>query len=118
MDENLLEGRFVFFDYNISHKLLLLRNNDSHEFSGPNIDLIFESVFYLEIPTSLQDILIYEASDDDVGRIEKRIGQKIDKEFGFKIYSIESNQGRFYIGCSRFIIEKNNLPFMKSSIVK
>lgn len=117
MDMNLLYGRFVFLDYNISHKLLLLRNNDSHEYSEPNTDLIFESVFYIDLPTSLQDIRILEASDEEVERIEKKIGQTIHKEFGLKVYSIESSQSRFYVGCSRFIIKKNNLPFIESSIV-
>lgn len=103
-------------DYNISHKVLLFRKNDSYQFSQPNVDLIFESVFYMELPTSLENICIYEASNTLVQEVELKFGQTIYQHLGYKVYVIECNQNAYYVGCSRYILKENRLPYTQSSI--
>jgi hypothetical protein len=115
MEKKQFKGEFNVLDYNISHKVLLLRR---HDLSLPmeNLDLIFESVFYMEIITRLNDIIIYQADIKTTDELQKRFSRIFYPQFGQVFYILESEGGKFIIGCGRYLVKENSLDYLESSI--
>ena len=109
-----LEGTFNALDYNISHKVLLFRNFDDSE--KGNIDLIFELVFYLQIPTRISDFILYEADEITKKTLQEEAFYGAPLQDPQTYFVIESGERKYYIGCWRFIIKKNRLLSLESSI--
>jgi hypothetical protein len=103
------------FDFSISHKVLLFRNEEP-ERENINIDIIFEGVFYLDIPTRLEGLSILEADDQEISNILAKYNDKFYPEFGEKIFVIKSDSNKYFIGCVRYLIKENSLPGLTSSI--
>ena len=106
---------FNLLDYNISHKVLLYRGQIKKEIKQ-NIDLIFEGVFYIEVPTRLHGLILYEADEILKEEILKKISEKFYPELGQTFFVIESDNKRYIIGCNRFLIQENSLIYLESSI--
>ncbi len=106
---------FNLLDYNTSHKVLLYRGQIEKEIKQ-NIDLVFEGVFYIEAPTRLQGLILYEADEIFKKEILKKINGEIYPEFGQTFFVIESDNKRYIIGCNRFLIQENSLIYLESSI--
>ncbi|MBK6828713.1 MAG: hypothetical protein IPG86_18515 [Chitinophagaceae bacterium] len=115
MEKKYFKGSFKFLDYSISHKVLLLRNND-HVESTKNVDLVFESVFYLEIPTTVKDFYLYTANEEMSKIFIEKYGGDYYPQFNQAFYILESNNRKYCIGCGRVLIEENEFDDLKSSI--
>lgn len=109
------QGLFNIFDFNISHKVLLIRNTDPRR-EKINIDIIFYSVFYLDIPTLLIDFSIRDAREDETAYVMNKYNDKFYPEMGDKILVISTNEKKYYIGCNKFVVTENSLINLKSSI--
>ena len=104
-------------DYSISHKILLLRNNDSYESQGPNTDLTFESVYFMDMPTSMEDIVLYEGDDEVFKQIEAKCVREIFRQYE-TVFVLESQGKKYYVGCWRYQIKQNNLNPLTSGLYK
>lgn len=108
-------GTYHFFDFKISHKVLLLRKRE--QFDTENSDLIFGGVFYLETPTHFTDFEIYEAGEELKQQIIEKAGEKYYPELNYhKVFIIKSEGKEYYIGCAILMEKKNNLNYFDSSI--
>jgi hypothetical protein len=116
MEKFHLKGVFTVLDYNAAHKTLLLRNNGYYELNGPNTDLVFASVFYLELPTRLYDVTIYEADGETLQEVEQKCADKINPNLGEKVFVLESAGRKFFIGCGQLQVKENHLDHLDSSI--
>ncbi|NOT52445.1 MAG: hypothetical protein HOP10_14340 [Chitinophagaceae bacterium] len=90
---------------------MLYRNNKG---SG-NIDLIFEGVFFIEVPTRIHDILLYEADKIQIEEVIKKYNDVFYPQFN-KIYVINSDNKNYFIGCVRYLVQENSLFPLVSSI--
>ncbi len=115
MDKITFSGTFNMLDYIISHKVLLFRSLHLNE-NNKNIDIIFEGVFYLELPTRIHGFQIYEADVNTFTEISNKHNEIIRPEFGKKIFSIQSDNKQYYIGCVRVMVKENTLDPLESSI--
>jgi len=115
MEKKQFLGEFSLLDYNISHKVLLFRKSSNTE-ENQNIDLVFEGTFYLEVPTKLKNIIVYQADEETTNKVIKRYGGMFYPEYSQVIFVIESGTALYYIGCIRLLITENSLNLLTSSI--
>ena len=115
MEKKYLIGDYNLLDYNISHKVLLFRNKIDSE-SNQNVDLIFEAVFYLEVPTRLRNIVLFQADENTINVLLNKFNEKFYPEFGQTVFVIESENKQYFIGCNRYLIQENALDHLTSSI--
>lgn len=107
------ERYFTVFDYFISHGQLLIRSNKSESFEH-NIDIIFFDTTYIQLFTMLQGVTIRFA--------EKKIDNNyisLKKYLEFdntSLFTLESNEEKFYIAASYFKVFSNNLEFSETSL--
>lgn len=118
MEKVNLQGFFNLLDYNITHSRVLFRCSQTYESKGYNTDLIFESVFFMEIPSHFQDVRIYEADEPTFNYIQDKCISEIYKEQHDNIFVLESCGKKYYIGCWRFLINETSLLPLESSIEK
>jgi hypothetical protein len=109
------EGSYSILEYNQSHGQLLLRkrlNNDGHS----NIDIIFKSIQYISIPTTLVGIEISIILDKlEINFLIEKFAFKVD--YGYVIYSIKDLKGReFYLNGGLFGVFTNQLDILESSL--
>lgn len=114
--EKIFESKenFQMWDYNISHRRLLLRGvvPNIKERSHHNIDIVFTSTYYIGIETNLSGIKIYK---HDKPRKILAGNKEIYLERYFEIRS----QGKsFLIGADLIRIETNTLDTMTTNIGK
>ena len=111
----IFEGFFKLIDYNVSHKLLLIRNTEIEKNEINNCDILFIGVYYLDIPENFESISINEANESDYNIIEEKCHFKVYRAHQ-KLFRIESSGKKYYIGCTNYKVEKNNLNPLESSI--
>lgn len=108
------DKKFYLADYVISHGQLLLRADKIQDDSGFNIDIVFSSADYIQIPSHLNSIRITQNVD------EKRFGyEQIDRHLGgnvHKVFDIQTQGATYYIVASSFRVFENNLPFGQTSL--
>ncbi len=114
--EEKYEGTFRILDYSISHKLLLLRSTEIENEEVFNKDILFISVFYIEIKETLEGIILREGDIKDFKYVEKKYGNQLTQLN--KVFILESQGCRYYIGASAYRPSENNLLPSKSSIKK
>ncbi len=95
--------------YTVSHSVLILRSPmkfpDQEGYSEKlsyNIDVEFSAVTYIDIPNTMQGIVIHE--------IEERIPEKMlnyKLKLGFKVFEIVSEGKFYYIVAGSYRIGKN-----------
>ena len=107
-----LERRFRVWDYNISHKQMLLRSPESPE-EAENIDVIFWDVDYIEIPTAMDGLSLDEATGDEIAKIGGILAIKHAK---MSIYCLVSGGLRFLIVAGGYKVLKNKLDVFESSL--
>lgn len=104
MESLIFHEIFNMAGYNISHKVLLLRNEDPERVKS-NIDIIFEGVFYLEIPTRLNGIAISDGGARENAYVLNKFNGKIYPEYGQRVFVIKSEGFEYLIGCVRYLIK-------------
>lgn len=109
-------GNYSILDYNVSHRVLLLRGRlpDSKSIHS---DIIFEGVFYIEMPTQLEGFVLYMADDMITSQvISTRYNYPFYPQFNQAIYVLESEGKKYFVGCVRVLIKESNMNYMESSI--
>jgi hypothetical protein len=105
--------KFVLYDAVVSHGQLLLRA-DKIDSSGCNVDIIFSSTAYVQLPTYLKSISIYQ---DQSGKRSgyKSVDEGLDKKW-HTLFEIRSGSDSYYIVASSFRVFENKLPFGETSL--
>jgi len=98
---------FRFWDYKVSHDVLLLRSNNDDE----NLDIVFFGVFYFNSITMFKTLKIMEGNKTDYSNLTRFITHKNEK-----VFELYSGNEKFIIGSLGFSVHVNNLDFTKSSI--
>lgn len=117
----LFNVEFNIFDCFISHRILILRHSYISDEKNWNLDIKFEGVTYLELPTNLSGIHLYNGSDLDRDYILSRYDGEENENTPnnlMELFVILNRKKRYYIMASCVSIETNDLPNDVSSIVK
>jgi hypothetical protein len=105
----LLTRVFRVWSFTVSHNILIIRSplkfpdeNGYDESFNHNIDIEFESVEYMDIPTWMNGICIKEVNNNGPSKLQYLLADK-----DLKIFEIRSQQGKFHIVASSYQIGKN-----------
>lgn len=99
---------FKIYDYNISHKQLLIRGEN---FSGDyNIDIVFEGTESINCPTHLCGIKMYQLNQEEINT------KGIDNNNFNRVFLIISKNIEYYIFAGVMRVYKNKLDWDESSI--
>lgn len=115
------DAEFDVFDCFNSHRILILRHSFISNDKNWNLDIRFEGVTYLELPTNMSKIQIFNGLDEDRDYIATRYEGEDNNNSPnslMELYVIISKEKRFYVMASSISIETNDLPRDVSSIVK
>jgi len=109
-------GHFDLIDAHSSHHMLLLRNTTILENAETiNIDILFESVKYIDIPTFFNGLTIEEGADDDKLFLKSKYFDGTVFDY-CKIFVLESQGLKFYVIAVRCVITENSLGVGVTSI--
>lgn len=120
--DQVLTGEFRLFDYHISHSILLLRFSHFIEDKNWNVDLKFEGVNYMEMPTQFGNTIhITNATPQERAYIDNRHnGADFNHTSNdlMEIFKITSNNKNYFIVAFCLSISTNDLsnhisPFPK-----
>jgi hypothetical protein len=102
---------FTLFDYQVGHQGLMLRANSKSDRSFSNLDLIFDGVTFVSIPTVILgvDIIVDRSSE-----YSSLLGTSANMEE--KVYLIHSQGKKYFIVANSFIAIENNLSWEVSSL--
>jgi len=103
---------FRVWDYNISHKQMLLRSPQSPD-ESENIDVVFWNVQYLEIPTALDGLTLTVAVEGEVERVVEILGRKPEHS---SVHCLISGGRRFLVVAGGYKVLKNELDIFESSL--
>jgi hypothetical protein len=106
------DRRFRLWDYNVSHKQMLLRSPKSPD-AEANVDIVMWGVEYLDLPTSLDGVKMAPASREDVGRAERALGRALDPS---QVFCLLSGDRRFLVVAAGFKVLRNDLDIFDSSL--
>lgn len=79
------DRRFKMWQYSVSMARLLLRSNKD-DGAGSRIDVMFQDVHALKLPTLLDGLVIAEADSEQSGRAARETGVVLDR--GTVVYSV------------------------------
>ena len=103
---------FRLWDYNISHKQLLLRSPKSPSIAM-NVDVVLWGVEYINICSKLKGILIVNPSSEEVAQV----GQALEGEsVAPRVYCFLSGGRRFVVAADGFKVLRNDLDIFESSL--
>lgn len=96
--------KFRIWAYSVSHSFLLLRStyNPDEERHGYNIDIEFAGVDYLDIPATLQGIVIEELKDNLPEKFAK-----YQNSLRHRVFLIKSD-ANYYIVAANYLVGKND----------
>jgi hypothetical protein len=106
------DRRFRLWDYNVSHKQMLLRSPKSPD-AGTNLDIVMWGVEYLDLATSLDGVRMASASCEEVGRAERALGKPLDPS---QVFGLISGDRRFLVVAAGFKVLENDLDIFDSSL--
>lgn len=106
------DRRFRLWDYNVSHKQMLLRSPGSPD-AGSNVDIVMWGVEYLDLPTSLDGVAIAPASAEECRRAERALGKALD---GSRVFCLDSGDRRSLVVAAGFKVLENDLDPFESSL--
>lgn len=104
--------RFRLWDYNVSHKQMLLRSPKTSTVPT-NLDVVMWDVEYLECATTLDGLAILEPSNEDLERVEQALGKKADPS---RVVCFASSDRRFIVVAAGFKVLENDLDIFESSL--
>ena len=105
---------FKIWDYNVSHKQLLLRSPRTGA-NKENIDVIFWDVEFVSIPSVMQGIAIRTATEEEQMRFVA--GERTASKHQTHTYRILSESDHGFVIASGCKVLKNILEIFDSSLV-
>jgi hypothetical protein len=106
------DRRFRVWDYNVSHKQMLLRSPRSLDIET-NVDIVIWGVEYLDLATSLDGVAMVPASVEEIGRAERALGRALDASH---VFCLISGDRRFLVVAAGFKVLENELDIFDSSL--
>lgn len=103
---------FRLWEFRVSHSELLLRSPKGRG-GDRNLDVKFEGVDYLEMPTKLNELEVSNGSAEDVLHAEKRLGRPVPPA---QVFCIGSRGERFLIVAGYYRTQENDLDLFVSSL--
>lgn len=108
-----VSGRaFQVWDYNVSHKQLLIRSPASPDLAG-NVDLVFWQVEFVAIPTAFHGLAIDLPTKVEKASVEKHTGES---PFS-KVFCLETGKLRHLVVAGGFKALMNELDIFDSTLV-
>lgn len=104
--------RFQLWDYNVSHKQLLLRSPSSPEIAG-NVDIVFWQVEYMALPTTLKEVLLASANEVERVAIKTAFGTELEAS----LYRLDSGGRSYFVAAGGFKVLTNHLEIFESTLV-
>lgn len=105
---------FSLWNYVISHDRMLIRSPKNQNYTH-NIDILFLGVYYLNLPTMMKGLTIYQADTEHISAIETLLNINLLKS-SLSLFIVESNNHTYQIVAAKMHIEKNELGFFESSL--
>ncbi|MEM1058110.1 MAG: hypothetical protein AAGK14_02585 [Verrucomicrobiota bacterium] len=93
---------FSIWDTLVTSNQLLLRSYADRD----NLDLIFNGVFYLELPFDLKGIRLAKPNAAELKRLQKR--SQRNPQGSEQFYVLVSQGRRYYVGAKSLVIEHNS----------
>lgn len=106
------ERNFRIWDYNISHKQMLMRSPMAPGVAE-NIDIFLWGVEYLDLPTGLDGLSIASATAEEATQIAQLLPSRIRLP---RVFCFESNGHRFLVAAWGFKVLQNQLDIFQSSL--
>lgn len=106
------DRRFRLWDYNVSHKQMLLRSPRSPDVEA-NLDIVMWGVEYLDLATSLDGLKMASASCEEHRRAERALGKVLDSS---QVFCFASRDQRFLVVAAGFKVLENELDIFVSSL--
>ncbi|VTR99020.1 hypothetical protein [Tuwongella immobilis] len=106
------ERSFKLWNYNVSHKQLLLRSPQSED-CPDNIDVIFWGVEFIQIPSLLVGIELRQASSAD---LQAATDSGHNDSLGVIVVRIDSGSDHFFVACAGYKVLRNCLDLFESSL--
>ena len=110
-----LIGFFSILDYHISHRRMLVRSTETSEEGVRNTDLLFDGVFYIEMPDKLDGVTIREGSEQEYEYVEGRCFFEVHRQFS-KVFVLRSQEKDYYVGARGIEVSENDKPPLESSL--
>ncbi len=104
---------FKFHDYYISHNQLLIRSAKEGD-QKFNIDIIFFSTKFLQVPTGLSGITISRVEKDIANKYE--FFSKYSQYESCNLFEITSGEKKHYIVAAFFHVFENELEINETSL--
>ena len=103
---------FSLHDYYPSFHMLLLRSRPLTAADQNVIDIIFRGVFYVELRSDLDGVMISEASDEEAAQLDKRadLSQRYEAN---RYFVLTSREQRYRVGAHLYYVEENNLTRLR-----
>ena len=112
MSNEFSRRRFQLWDYNVSHRQVLLRSPGIG--NDPNIDLIFKNVRYLQLPTDFDGLEVVAATEEEVEEVSANVGSLVPASDLFVL--IDSHGRRGLVAASEKLLAPNHLEMFESSL--
>lgn len=109
MINKLYNRRFQFWKYRVSHGELLIRSPKSYE-NDTNIDFMFFSVEYVELPRFFEKVTLVEPTDEDFEYIKSRMTRPMRNN---KIFVLMTENKKYYVVGIHLKVSENNLEFFE-----
>lgn len=107
--KELKKRKFKLWAYTVSHSILILRSpmryrdqDDYNELYSENLDLVFSSVLYLDIPTNLNGVDFELKKDNFPDKFLEFTSQ------GGKVFKIRSDNNDYYVVAYSLKIGRND----------
>jgi len=109
------EGSYSMLEYSRSHSELLLRKRVKKN-GYSNIDIIFKSIQYISLPSTITGIEISRITDNlEINFLKKTFN--FITEYNYVIYCIKNLEGRkSYVNGGLFGVFENKLDILESSL--
>ncbi|NOU68785.1 hypothetical protein GC096_32700 [Paenibacillus sp. LMG 31461] len=112
---NWFENRkFQFWFYRVSHGELLIRSPKSKE-NLQNIDILFFDISYIELPRFLDEIILDDATNDEIIYVNNKIGEPSNDQ---EITIIVSKGIRYIIVASFLKVKETELDVFEHPFEK
>lgn len=106
---------FSLWDVNPTHIRVLIRSAPERaQGQDKNIDLQFQFVTHMEIPSMFRGIAIRDATNEERERVMARLPKSYRD---YKVFMIESGGNEYHIVALSLWVEENTLLPMESSIL-
>lgn len=110
-----LKGMYNVLDFRLSHKLLLIRKSDIVKGKAINNDILFQTVFYIEMPTRFEDMTLILGTSEDEKYLKDKLGSALSLNFQ-KVYVIQNDVTKYYVVASDVQLTENELPPLESGL--